>query len=410
MKQLYITFLCLLCCNFAFAQKDFRKGYIIQNADTIRGYVDYRGYNKSAQLTTFKPTLDGLEQRYTPESTAGYGFDNEKKVFESKLVTVVNSDSAGERKLFLNVLVKGKVSIYYYRDSFSKDHYYLEKDTTFTELQNNRLLVVDPKSEAKFERYDKKYIGVLNYALSGCESISIPQLYEVRFNHSDLMRIASKYNECVTPNAASTAFPNREEKFKITIGPVLAYTQAALNFNGDSPLGRAEFQHKSSIGGGVFLNLTLPALNEKLSLQTELLYIPAKFSSPSTNYGNFNYDILFDLAYIKLPLQLRYTYPKGSIRPFINAGLIAGYIIKDTNRQIVRHESNFRGPTESVAVADNYFSHLARGFTVGTGISYPIRDKALALELRYEQQSGITKLLNISSGTKGFALLLGYGF
>lgn len=410
MKQLYIAFLFLLCCNFAVAQKDFRKGYIIQNADTIRGYVDYRGYNKSAQLTTFKPTLDGAEQRYTPESVAGYGFDHEKKVFEAKPVAVVDADNTVERMLFLNVLVKGKASIYYYRDSFSKDHYYLEKDTLFTELQNNKLLVVGAKSEAKFERYDKKYIGVLNYALSDCESISISQLYELRFNRSDLIRIAEKYNTCITPNAVSTAVTHREEKFKITVGPVLVYTRAALDFTGDSPLGRAEFQNTSSIGGGAFLNLTLPALNEKLSLQTELLYIPARFSAPSTDYDKFNYDILFDLAYIKLPVQLRYTYPRGVIRPYMNAGLIAGYIVKDTNRQIVSHESNFREPTESAALADNYFNHLVRGFTVGTGISYPVRDKALALELRYEQMSSIAKLLNISSGTKSFVLMLGYGF
>lgn len=331
-------------------------------------------------------------------------------MFESKLVAVDNSDRTGEEKLFLNVLVKGKASIYYYRDSFLADHYYLQKDTLFVELRNNKSLITDPKTETKFERYDNIYVGVLKYAFSDCQSISVPQLLNVKLDHSYLIRIANKYNECLTPNIASTTFNNREEKFKITIGPVLALTQTALDFTGDNPLGRAEFQNKSSIGGGVFLNLTLPALNEKLSLQTELLYIPANFTSPSTKYGMYDYDLLFDLAYIKLPVQLRYTYPKGFIRPFINAGLMVGYAVKDTNRQIVRHESNFREPTKSAALADNYFSHAARGFTAGTGISCPIRDKALAMELRYEQQSGITKLLEINSGINSFSLMLSCGF
>ncbi|MCC9138530.1 hypothetical protein ACFSKU_10680 [Pontibacter silvestris] len=115
---------------------------------------------------------------------------------------------------------------------------------------------------------------------------------------------------------------------KVTVGPVLIYSQARLKFNGDREVAKAGFGHSSNIGGGVSINFTLPVINEKLSFQTDVLYVPVTFSSTysTTNGIGLNnlrhHDFLFDLAYLKLPLQLRYTYPKGSVRPFVNAGYV----------------------------------------------------------------------------------------
>ena len=43
MKHLYLTTTLLFICTLTFAQKNFQSGYIIQNGDTLRGLVDYRG-------------------------------------------------------------------------------------------------------------------------------------------------------------------------------------------------------------------------------------------------------------------------------------------------------------------------------------------------------------------------------
>ncbi len=411
MKQTYTALLLLFCTSFAYAQKDFRKGYVVQNTDTLRGYVDYRGDNRSALMTTFKAALDGEERKLTPENIHGYGFENENKVFESKLVSVVTPDGKAKTKLFLNKIVSGKASIYYYRDSYLNAYFYLQKDTAFVELQNNKSELVDAATKKTYERYDKKYIGVLTYSFSDCPSITVSQLNNVRFTHSDLTRIAVRYNACVMPQAAKAAAVHREQKVKITIGPVLALTQTALKFTGERALGNADLKNNSHIAGGVSANITLPGLNEKMSLQTELLYVPAKFTSSTVVHRNYYYDFEFDLAYIKLPAQLRYTYPKGLTKPFVNAGIVMGYALKDTNKQSVLHESQAGSPpAEAPAINDYGYNSALFGFTAGTGLARSVQNKLLSLELRYELNSGITKLPDLKSSMNSFNLLLGYGF
>ncbi|MCC9138531.1 hypothetical protein ACFSKU_10685 [Pontibacter silvestris] len=176
MKQLYIALLLLFYCTLSFAQQDYRKGYIIQGSDTLRGYVDYRGDSRSAQFTTFKQTLNGDEKRFTPNDIAGYGFENENRVFESKQITLTDSAKATTQKLFLNTLVRGRANLYHYRDNFFVDHYYLEKDTLFEELLNRKIRQTNPVTGRSYEHRETKYIGVLNYAFLDCQAISMSQL------------------------------------------------------------------------------------------------------------------------------------------------------------------------------------------------------------------------------------------
>ncbi|QCR21087.1 outer membrane beta-barrel protein [Pontibacter sp. SGAir0037] len=408
MKHLSAILLFLLLSQLAFSQKDFRKGYIIQGTDTIKGYVDYRGDKRNAQVTIFKPDLNGAEQRLTPTDIAGYGFEKEGKVYESK--PIINNDRKEKESIFLNVLIKGKASIYYYRDADAKDRYYVQKDTSIFELENLKYQVVNPGSEARYERAERRYLSTLSSLFSDCPSFSNQQLSNVRFNHSDLIKITNKYNRCINPASVAKAFTNREDQVKITVGPVLSFSKSTLSFTGNSALGRAEFQNDSHLGGGFSFNMLLPSMSEKLSVQTELLYIPAKFSSPSTRYDAFYYEFQFDLAYLKLPVQLRYTYPKGKVQPFVNGGLVLAYAIKDDNKQIVSHESRFREPTQSSAIAAPNFNHFMNGITAGAGLMCQINNKPLALEIRYDKTSDITKNINLSGSIKGFNLLLSYGF
>lgn len=221
MKQLNLVLLLLLYCTLAFAQKDFRKGYVVQGTDTLRGYVDYRGDMRNAQSATFKSTPEGNEQVFTPSDIAGYGFEKENKAFESKTIMPGTQADSAPQKLFMNVLVKGRANIYSYRDSHSLDHYYLQKDTLFMELVQHKREQIDPRTGRIHLVNSNVFRGILNMAFTDCASFSASQMEQVKLLHRDLINITSKYNQCVAPAEASVSYKHREKKAAITVGPVL---------------------------------------------------------------------------------------------------------------------------------------------------------------------------------------------
>jgi len=410
MKQLYICLLLLLAISTsALAQKDFRKGYIVQGTDTLRGYVDYRGDMRSSQTTTFKSTLAGNEQVLTPDAIAGYGFENESKAFESKRVTPSEQTSAATQNLFMNVLVKGPVSIYAYRDSNTLDHYYLQKDTLLTELLQREREILDPKTGKIYMATSKIYKGVLKLVFTDCPAITMAQLDRVKLLHRDLIDIATKYNQCVAPVANTVDYRHRQKKAVITLGPVLVYTQGELQFMGTyQNLDIVELKNETHVGGGLSVNGVLPYISEKISVQADLLYIPSRFTG--TRGSNNSTYYTFDLAYIKLPVQLRYTYPKGIIRPFVNAGYLIAYTVKDKNEKYTSYSAVSTTPTKTQILADDTYRKGMDGFTGGLGVSVPFLNSVLSLEGRYERDRRFSNRIGQGSRIEQLNILLSYGF
>ncbi|PTX10710.1 outer membrane protein with beta-barrel domain [Pontibacter mucosus] len=407
MKQLYLLLFFTLTLSTAYSQKDFREGYIILKGDTIRGLVDYRGDPKSARVASFKSSPSGEIHTYTSEDISGYGFDKESKLFVSKLIPSSDSTGSVGQKVFLSILARGRVTLYYYRDTYRENHYYLEKDTLLAELVETTYRKTDPATGRTFVGTNKQYTAVLNTVLSDCQSLTTDQINSVILAHRSLIHIINKYNECLGGNSRS--YQHQKEKAKVTLGPVLLYSQAELIFKDEPVLTQMHFQNKKLMGGGLSINLVLPELSEKLSLQANLLYIPYKYSDTYTTTGEFSYrhDVALDLAYLKLPLQVRYTYPKGKFRPFINTGFMVGVAVKAdyTNWATSVRDENFRHKYSPIAFRD-----LTQGLTAGAGLATTLNGHTLSLEARIERNNGITVPTQLTTTMHNFNILLSYGF
>ena len=113
-----LCFFLLFIAKLVYAQTDFRTGYIIDfKNDTLTGDIDYRGDILMGQVCVFKTQINGHITRYSPEDITGFRFKNDK-FFVAKEIK--------GKKVFLEFLIKGKISIYYFRDS-EGDHYFIEK-------------------------------------------------------------------------------------------------------------------------------------------------------------------------------------------------------------------------------------------------------------------------------------------
>ncbi|PKV63161.1 outer membrane beta-barrel protein [Pontibacter ramchanderi] len=412
MKHFYLTL--LLIAVFiapAFSQKDFRPGYIVQNDDTLRGFVDYRGAVRSSKTTTFKTDLNATEQDFDPTQLAAYGFAKENKAYEAQVIPAEEGQPA--QRLFLQVLAKGKVSIYTHRDDSDLDRFYLSKDgAELVELKARVYNKKDPKTGKTFRMVENLYLGVLGSAFFDCSALSEERLRNTTLRHSSLTKIANDYNECM----GGEQYTQPSRKTIVKPYPLLAFSKATLQMSGEHPYAKATFQHTGlGLGGGLGLEVTNPTISEKLSFMLELLYAPYRYEGEIRNITNLgrttNYDILLDLHYLKVPAQLRYTFPKGRIRPFINAGASYAYAIS-TDR-VETKNSTFQNTSYTEvteAMPDGIYKQYMFGAQAGIGLVYPIRGRALLIETRYETTEGISSVRSLSSSIKGFSFQAGYKF
>ncbi|MBX0333305.1 PorT family protein [Pontibacter sp. HSC-14F20] len=412
MKQLYLlSLLTFLIITPAFAQKDFRAGYIVQNSDTLQGFVDYRGAVRNSKTATFKANLNAVEQAYSPDQLAGYGFMKENKVYEAQ--TIPTDAEQPAQRLFLQVLAKGSASVYTYRDDSDLDHFYLAKDgSDLVELKENIYNKKDPRTGKTFRMVDKLYLGVLRSAFSDCPAMSEERLSNITFRHSGLTKIANEYNECM----GGYQYVQPSRKTKVRPYPLLIFSKPALEMRGEHPYSKATFRNAGiGLGAGIGLEVANPAISEKLSFIFELLYAPHRFEGEIRNVNNSgrttNYDILLDLHYLKVPVQLRYTFPKGKVRPFVNAGASYSYAISSDRVETKSSTFHNTSYTEvSEAMPGSIFKRYMFGLQAGIGVLYPMRERALLIEARYETTEGISHVRSLPSSVKGFSIMAGYRF
>lgn len=106
------------------SQHNFKPGYIITtNNDIIPGYIDLKRKAISSKICLFKKTKKDSIIYYIPNQLKAYGIEN-SNLFVTK---TIQTDSINNSNIFLEVLIKGKITLYsYYSDG--KNYYFLERE------------------------------------------------------------------------------------------------------------------------------------------------------------------------------------------------------------------------------------------------------------------------------------------
>lgn len=266
------------------AQTDFRPGYVISlDGDTLIGEIDYRDDIRMSKICLFKSKDSDNEIKFTPNNIIAFRF-NEGKYFVSKEV------NGG--KIFLEFLIKAKVSVFYVRDN-KGDHYFLEKEGLgLTEIPYvEGTIVIDKKV---YFNKPTKYIGVLNYYMHDAPEFQ-SKIYSMgEPSHKNLIKLAEDYHNKVCKDNKCVIYEKKLPAFKLSIEPSVR-------------LGK--YPSKYSVYGNTFeygsnLYLWMPQASEKLYFKTGLFFV-------NSDRGNF----------LKLPLQFQYLYPSKVFRPKVNIGV-----------------------------------------------------------------------------------------
>lgn len=172
MKQ-FFSFLILSILYFnAAAQSNFKSGYIVTNAgDSIKGYIDYREWNRNPKSIDFKVSNESSVTQYTPSSIKQFsviGFEHYNS-FKGKItmgmvelsnLSIGIDSSYVIDTIFLKTLAKGNhLTLYSYTDSRKSRLFVADGDIEPIELQ--RYVFLDLKQanrEVELNNYRQQLI------------------------------------------------------------------------------------------------------------------------------------------------------------------------------------------------------------------------------------------------------------
>src|SRR5688572_1364225 len=281
MNRLLFSCLLFLVVFQVKAQRNFQPGYIIQNNDTIAGYINLRTHKANSISCQFKTDLKGDLRTFLASEISGYGTKagNHYRSFELKETSqAVPKRKKHPKYYFLNVLAEGKASLFFGRDIASKSRFFIQKDTVFKELETSDIRVQNKNDGRVYTGHSKTYVGTLTYLLADCKELK-PLIDKTKLGPASLTKTVQSYNQCIHPDSLN--FVQKPKKsittFGITAGPIFTRTRLATTYYPFTLPLTSESISNAGYSYGLSMNNTLPFLNEKLSFQTELLLVHNQF-------------------------------------------------------------------------------------------------------------------------------------
>lgn len=390
MKKLTLLIAIICITKFSFSQTDYRKGYVITNAgDTLLGLVDYREKAKAYKSCDFKISKGQNTITYEPGSIIGYGFENDK-FFQSREISIKNQPS---QVVFIEVIVRGLVSLYKFRDT-----YFVEKDNNGLQQLVNETEEVFIDGKRIFKNTNQ-HIGTINTLVFDCPEIRT-KVQKIRLEQKALTTLIEDYNRC--KGAPSITFKANKPWTKAMVGVSGGLNVSELNFKANPAYEHlaGNFEVSKSPIIGVTLDILSPRLSERISFHGSLHYLTSKYynytlynrsSSVERNY------VTIDLPQLKVPIGIRYTFPKRVFTPYINVGVSSTIHLNANSKWVQEVESNSVVNTDENEALTIKSKQL--GLWGGLGVLKSINSKLNALiELRYEQTDGIAPSSTDSQG------------
>lgn len=405
----------LASSNLIFAQSGFRAGYVLPlSGDTLRGEVDYRGEQRNSLLCRYRPSATGAVVEYQPGQIRAYGFAGGTN-YQSKTLPEKTTASA-----FLEALVLGRAELFHRVDDRNQDRYYIGTAATAPAVQALGI------SDTTVTRYDETqhrnvttqqrlytFRNVLWPIMADCPSVQTT-VAKVELKQTSLIKLVSAYNTCINPAATKTFTPKNNSATRIS---VLGGThQGTIRVINEANNTEHELDKSQGAAFGVGLDIPMRRFNPRLSLLLQALYVLQNYhstyveASPNRFNGDdiTNNEVKAELATLRVPLILRYSFMRGRVQPFVEAGFLPSLnVLRDAS---VRSE---RPRFQSV---DTYVFPVHRfnvgAGLVGAGLSIKAGSGSVQLEMRADRYDGTSDPIHglALSGTRGLTLLAGYTF
>ena len=391
------------------AQTNFQPGYVLPLAgDTLRGEVDARDGRASAERCRFRASPQAEAVPYLPAMLRGYGLPAEGKHYRA--LAVPTAPGAAPQPYFLEVLADGPAALYFLRDGQQHEFYYVASpQLPLAELKHAVVRVV--RDGRTYTEEQNPYRATLSSALAGCAPAQT-LLPNLPFQESALRRVVALYNAC--QGQVAPAVRPGQAAARVTLGLVAGAALQQLYYSG-IPYGPQSTTSVAHTGYAVGPTATfhLNRQSRKLSASVGLLYEPNKYDllAHSDYVGQRGAELTrthFDLAYLRLPLLFRYTYPRGRFAPLAEAGFTVAYAVKRDNTYNEVYAGGQAAPPREL-LANSSFRPLELGLGAGLGLgTRAANGRALAVLARAEISNGFSDAIGIGTTVLRLYGLLSY--
>jgi hypothetical protein len=408
MKKSAILLVLLAWTTGAQAQKSFHPGYVVLPAgDTLRGEVDSRGAQRMAQQCLFRPAPTASATPYEPKQLRAYGL-NTGPHFEPR--EIPGTPAAGLQPatapalLFLQVLARGKTTLYKLMDEADKPHYYLQQGpAAVVELTQGELVPVvgHPTMMARIYPFRQ----LLSRAFADCAAVQ-PLLVNAELRESTLTNLFARYNTCVGADPTARVF--RERKTKMSLGVLLGAQRSQMLFTDINEVLYGSVKPVVGLG----LQLQPGSWNERVALRLEVLYQPESYRKMRETVGFFafsrrEYASTFKFDAVQVPLLLRYSFP-GRVRPYLQAGGFTILALKPQAQTVYVEtlpDGSTRSDVDEIEVSSPRFGYLG-----SLGLLLPLNKGSLQLEGRYAHRGSYSATSGRIGSAQTVSVLLGYSW
>jgi hypothetical protein len=424
MKKVILLGSVLICSLVVVSQENYLPGYIVGlKGDTVRGYVDYREWDKNPESFDFKAEGQGEAVNYRPGRIAGFfvaGNLYRSAAVDVEISPYKTSDLNFDPELqlirdtvFLQVIVDGEKGLCYLKPASGKQLYYITQNDEFELLIFKKFYSSNSNASQTATRtisYNNKYVGQLTLFLTNCPGIQ-QKLYTVEYKWRDLQKLFDHYYECTNMvkvyegEARSTKI-----EWSILAGPTLTFVKFETSYTDEhQALVNADFDPSFFFATGVAMDVIFPGIQEKWSFNNELMITSYKVEGFYQDYHNEKYytDINMELggAYLQLNTMGRFKYPVKKAYLFANAGITGALMIVLTDyAKSEKHFYSSYDVTEGNALDD--VKEYEIGFLGGLGVRF----SHFSGEFRYEYSTGMSPYNGLTSPVNRLFFLVGYRF
>ncbi|AYB32295.1 outer membrane beta-barrel protein [Chryseolinea soli] len=360
----------------AFGQKNFRPGYILKEADTVRGAVQYREGSAAFGKCTFQATGQTEAITYAPTEIKGFGY--ETRHFKSVVIR--------HEYQFVEIIVQGRANLLR-----RGQDYFVQKDTALVALTSTTTDVFI--SGRQYKNEDKNFANRLNGLFSDCptfkgglEKINLFTLSppQVESKFSD---VVSAYNTCLDGPSKKHQIAKDKKAFSwgAVTGVVMANADGYLT---TLNLGTLDFKSNPSVTAGLFLDLVNPRFSEKFHFRLEANYLKAKLTAtklyPATNptYPDDNSIVTLEYSAINVPITFGYNFSTGNFSPYLRGGFSPIFLVSKKFGRTIDYGDPSKKDYESPEFVPLVSTTLT--FCLSAGADYKIGKHTTFAEVRYE--------------------------
>lgn len=418
MKQVFyvclIALLAWVTISDVNGQNDAMPGTVITlTGDTLQGMIEYSQRDFSPRHISFIPSGKKEFQIFYPldiksfdvnaESYVGAVVQTETSPRSTNELTNFPELQFSTDTVFIQAIVSGEKSLFYYKNQFGQENYYIYQNQTFEWLIYKRYLQTEDGQSRIVE--NNRFVGQLINYLKNCPDIQ-QKFAMVRYSRNSLQNILATYYQCT---GEKPVFKAEKTKLKTNFGFVGGVSRYTLKFEGDSfdHLIKADFSTSVQPTAGLFLEIVLPRRHEKWSIYNDLHFSKIQINGDFTDVVHQDrytlYETEISCSYLTMSNSLRYRFPVQKVKLFFNAGISNGFALSNTNklRSTLRFFDTIR-IDEKPAI--DGIRNFETALLAGAGIGY----NKLSFEIRAAAGNGISPFSGLSSNTLRWMFLLGY--